>query len=348
MFLTVIFIIISLSFLVLVHELGHFLVAKKKGLLVEEFGIGFPPRIFAKKIGETEYSFNWLPFGGFVRIYGERVSALEGESKTGADIDKSRSFVHTSAWNKFMIMAAGVSINFIVGWLLLSLVFMLGSKTYVGVAETADNSPAAVSGIEGGDILIDFESSEEFVSYISLNRGSEITLNLIRSGEPYSVDVIPRVESVEGEGYLGVVLMDRGFESLGFFESLREGMVVSVLTMAEIIKAFGGLVSDLIGTGKISEGVVGPIGIFTVANQLQQLGFVYLLQLIGLISLNLAVLNIIPFPALDGGRILFLIIEKIKGSPISMKKEIIANTASFLLLIILMIIVTTRDIIKLF
>ncbi len=333
-----ILVIVGLSVLVLIHELGHFIAAKNAGLLVEEFGFGFPPRAIAWKRGETVYSINWLPFGGFVKIYGEK-----GEGKA----DK-RSFAHQSLWRRFVIIAAGISINFIFGWLLLSIVFMTGARQAVVISEVVKGSPAESVSLAANDEIVGFKTPEEFVAFTNAHRGQATTISIMHAGAAREVTVTPRKDPTPGQGALGVAVVGAGFERLGFFDSLWKGLTVSIESMGEILKAFGSLVGDLVGHAQVPENVVGPVGIFGVAGQLGSLGMVYVLQLIALISLNLAVLNFIPFPALDGGRILFLIIEKIKGSPIHAKRELWANAISFGLLVLLMIIITTRDIVRLF
>jgi len=351
--LSAIIILIGLSLLILVHELGHFIAAKKAGLLVEEFGFGFPPRIFAKKFGETEYSINWLPFGGFVRIYGERtVEAGESPKEViGKEekIDKSRSFSHQSAWKRFVIMGAGIAINFFVGWILLSLVFMIGTRPAILITEVLDNTPAFSAGLMSGDVVLGFSDDGEFISTMAGSAGEEVAFQVLRGNETVDINIVPRtVEQAGGQGALGVMIAKAGVEGQSFFTAIYSGLKMSILGMGEILRAFGSLLADLFGHASIPANIVGPVGIFGIADQLGSLGFVFLLQLIGIISLNLAVLNFIPFPALDGGRILFLIIEKIKGSPLSAKAEIWANAVSFVFLILLMVVITGRDIINLF
>lgn len=347
--LSAIIVIIGLSILVLIHELGHFIAAKNAGLLVEEFGFGFPPRLFSWKKGETRYSINWLPFGGFVKIYGEHKHTLEErERETGTKADIKRSFAHQPIWKRFVIIAAGISINFIFGWLLLSLVFMIGARQAVIISQVQPGSPAEAAQLMTGNELAGFKTPEEFVSYTSENRGKPIELRVIQGGSEKVITVTPRLETLPGEGAIGVAVVGSGFERLSFFDSLWQGLKTSIISMGEILKAFGSLLSDLVGRARVPENIVGPIGIFGIAGELGSLGIVYVLQLIALISLNLAVLNFVPFPALDGGRLLFLIIEKIKGSPIHPKREFYANAASFGFLVILMIIITARDIVRLF
>lgn len=336
--ISAILVIVGLSVLVLIHEFGHFLAAKREGLLVEEFGFGFPPRMFSIKKGETRYSFNWLPFGGFVKIYGEK----------GEGVDNNRSFAHQSFWKRFVIIGAGISINFVFGWLLMSLVFMIGARQAVIISDVQKGSPAEAVSLLAGDEIVGFKTSDEFVAFTGAHRGQVVDLKILRSGVEHDVTVTPRAQVEVGQGPLGAAVVDAGFAKLGFFESLWHGLTVSIESMGEIFKAFGSLIASIFGHATVPENVVGPIGIFGVAGQLGALGFVYVLQLIALISLNLAVLNFIPFPALDGGRLLFLLIEKIKGSPINQKREIWANGISFVFLILLMIIITSRDIIRLF
>ena len=336
-------VIIAISILILVHELGHFLVAKKFGLLVEEFGIGFPPRLFSKKIGETVYSVNLLPFGGFVKIYGEN---LETDS---ADLEKnSRAFYNQKSWRRLLVIIAGVVMNFFLGWLVMSVIFMIGAPQSLVITDVVADSPAVLAGFQPGDQLAGFKKSVEFINFIDVNKGKEITLDVIRAGENLSIQVVPRVSSPVGQGALGIAFAEAGLEKMPFFTSLWTGLKASVGIVAMIFVSLFQLLFSLFTEGRILEGFVGPIGIFGVASQAAGLGVVYLMQLIGLISLNLFVLNILPFPALDGGRMFFILLEKIKGKPLSVNFERSANAIGFLVLLFLMIAVTVRDIIKLF
>jgi len=340
-------ILIGISFLILLHEAGHFIAAKRAGLLVEEFGFGFPPRLAHKKIGETVYSLNWLPFGGFVRVHGEKTSDFEGTPEK-RPLLKERAFVYQSLWTRFIIVGAGVAVNFLLGWFLLSLTFFIGTPQSIVVTELAENTPAAEAGILEGDTLLYFADSAEFVAFINQQRGQEVILDFQRDGEVRSVSVTPRFDPPIGEGALGLAVSDFGFEGVSFVKSIWDGLVFAVTTTGEIFVALFLLVANLFQSGRIAEEVIGPIGILSFAGELGQAGYVYLIQLIALISLNLAVLNILPIPALDGGRILFLIIEKIKGAPIAPKKELAANAISFVVLFMLMIVITVRDVIRLF
>ncbi|MBI5079453.1 RIP metalloprotease RseP [Candidatus Wolfebacteria bacterium] len=346
MILGIIAVIIFLSILILVHELGHFLVAKKFGLLVEEFGFGLPPRIWGRKIGETVYSLNALLFGGFVKIFGD-----------GEVVEKPRSFPSLSLGRRAVIIAAGVLMNFLFGWLALSAVFSIGLPTAVVITETREKSPAMEIGLKPGDAIIsagadsiylngDKLNVENFIKLIDERRGKEVSLKIQRNGDTLEFNVTPRISPPIGEGALGIGLIDAGLPKKNIIISLWEGFKESIGLIKTIIVSIFGLIAKAF-IGKASfEQVTGPIGIVKIASQAGTLGFVYLLQLLALISLNLAIINILPFPALDGGRLIFLAIEKIKGSPLNNKFEKITNAVGFALLIFLMLIITIKDIVK--
>ena len=352
MFIGIIFVIIFLSILILVHELGHFLTAKKFGLLVEEFGFGLPPKIWKKKIGETVYSMNALPFGGFVKILGE-------DGANSGSREKERSFVNLSIGKRAIIIAAGVLMNFLLGWIVLSIIFMIGIPQVVLITEIKQNSPAAEISLKTGDQIIEINSvkiatdnknifgSEQVIKIINENRGKETAIKIKRNGEIIDFSVIPRINPPAGEGSLGISLIDAGLPKQNILISFWEGLKASLILIKTIALAIFDLIAKAF-IGKASlEAITGPIGIVKITSQAGSLGFVYLLQLLALISLNLAVINIFPFPALDGGRLIFLGIEKIKGSPLNHKFEKITNAIGFGLLIFLMLIITIKDIIRL-
>ena len=340
MLIGIIFVIIFLSILILVHELGHFLAAKKFGLLVEEFGFGLPPKIFAKKIGETDYSINALPFGGFVKIFGEN-------REENASISPERNFSNLKIWKRAIVLAAGVGFNFLLGWLAISLVFAIGTPSVVIITEIKKNSPAEEVGLLAGDRIADFTKVNDFIDFVNSHQGEKIKLKIEREGKTLELEAIPRKNPPIGEGSLGVGLVDAGLEKQNIFMSFWEGLKTSLNSIKTIFLAIINLIGKAF-VGKASfEQVTGPIGIVKITAQASTLGIVYLLQLLALISLNLAVINILPFPALDGGRLFFLLIEKIKGSPLDQKFEKITNAVGFAILIFLMIVITIKDIIKL-
>jgi len=348
--MVILIVIVSLSILILVHELGHFLLAKFFGVKVEEFGLGFPPRLWGKKIGETVYSLNLLLFGGFVKIFGE-----EGESETPSL--SGRRFTDQPIWRRGVIVLAGIFMNLVLGWLVLSVVFMLGSPSHLMVADVAPDSPASGAGLSRGDfilgisragkILSDPLKASDFIEFMKDVKGEQVLLKVQHQGAVKEVEVAGRQNPPAGQGPLGVSLIEAGFPAEPFFKSIGTAFTTTIKTTGLIVVAFVNLFGKIFVSPEVLETVSGPVGIFALASQAGSMGLVYLLQLMALISLNLAVLNFIPFPALDGGRFLFLILEKIKGSPISPKFQRVVNTVGFAFLIVLMVIVTVRDISRL-
>jgi regulator of sigma E protease len=336
-------VIISLSVLILVHELGHFSAAKIFGVKVEEFGLGFPPRLFGKKFGETIYSFNLLPFGGFVKIFGE-------------DSDEVRpgSFSAQPVWRRSVIILAGVLMNVVLGWLVFSAIFLIGAPNHLLIAQVSSDSPAATAGLKEGDVILEARnseaalsdpiSSEEFVNLVTAYPEETLDLEIMRGDEILQLSLAGREAPPEGQGPLGVSLVDVGFagESLG--QSLIKGFETTAATIWLVTVGFASFFVGLLTRPEVLESVAGPVGIFALSAQAGSLGLVYLFQLMAFISVNLAVLNLIPFPALDGGRFLLLIIEKIRMKPISRKVQTAVNTLGFALLLILMILITIQDI----
>ncbi len=357
--LTLIIFILVLGILILVHELGHFIAAKKNGLTVEEFGFGFPPRIFGIKRGETIYSINLLPFGGFVKILGE----------DGSEQDNPKSFSSKSAGNRSLIAASGVFMNFLLAILLLVIGFYIGlpqiiekdnealaKNVKIQIVAISNDSPAEKSGIKMGDIIKYVKSGNKNIAIneistlqenINDNKGKEITIAIQRGKEILEINAVPRINPPEGEGALGIALAKTGIISYPWYKSFWLGTKSAFIISWEIIKGFGGLLKNLITSGKIPQDISGPVGIAVLTSQAATLGFIYLLQLVAMISLNLAILNLIPFPAIDGGRHLFLGIEKIKGSKINPKIENAIHSIGLVLLLALVMLITYKDILKL-
>lgn len=370
-----ILVLVGLSILVLGHEAGHFLCAKLFGLKVDEFGFGFPPRIFAWRPvknkgtprevqGETEYSVNWLPFGGFVRISGERgefamveddpviaapeVSAHSHGLADRETADCSRLFYTQPTWKKSVIVLAGIVVNFIFGWLLVSIVLMIGTPSTLVVTGVESGSPAATVHIAAGDVVKNFTDAQSFINYVDAHRGQPTQVALLRNGKEVDVTVTPRVNVGPNEGPIGVALSQGGTAREPFFQALWDGLRTSFILAGLIFQTLWQLIKNLFVHASLLTGVVGPVGIFGIAEETGKIGAIYLVQLIGIISLNLAVVNLIPFPALDGGRFLMVIIEKIKGSAIPEKVEAWINGLGFAFLLLLMILLTIRDVRGLF
>ena len=347
----ILLIIVSLSVLILVHEMGHFASAKFFKVGVEEFGIGFPPRLFGKKYGETTYSINALPFGGFVKIAGE-----DGGAEN--EIQNSSSFSSQKTWKRTIILAAGVCMNIIAGWIIFSAVFMAGVPMKLAILEVFPDSPASTADIRANDFITsatygektlkDPVQTNEFIGLVKEAGGNPMTIELERGKETIVKTIKGRVNPPEGQGSLGIGLGEAGVAQKGFFESIWEGAKYTADVTRMIFVGFFDLIIKIFTTPDATKNVAGPVGIVMIAKQATDIGFVYFLQLLGLISVNLAVLNLLPFPALDGGRILVLFIEKIKGSPVSLRAQSWINMAGFFFLIALMLFVTFQDVTKLF
>jgi regulator of sigma E protease len=345
-----ILVVVGLSLLILGHEAGHFLVAKAFGLKVDEFGFGFPPRITAWKKGETEYSLNWLPFGGFVKISGERgeFAIVDGEHAKTANADSSRLFFAQPAWKKSAIVLAGVGTNFILGWLLISAVLAIGVPKTLVISGTQPDSPAAQVGFQPGDVVKDFKDSQSFIDYVNQHKGQAITIAVIRNNKEIDLTATPRTQVAEGQGALGVELAQGGAERENVLSAVWDGLQAAGQLSWLTILAFYDLIRQLFVHATLPAGVVGPVGIFGIAEETGKIGLTYLLQFIGIISINLMVVNLIPFPALDGGRFVMVIIEKIKGSAVPEKVETYINGIGFALLLTLMVLLTVRDVRGLF
>ena len=354
--LIIVLVIIGLSLLILGHEAGHFFVAKLFGLKVDEFGIGFPPRITAKKFGDTEYSINWLPFGGFVRISGERgefeVIDPEGGAPEPAitatpqttDADNGRLFYNQPAWKKSLIVLAGVFMNFILGWLLIAVVFMIGVPQTLVISGTQAGSPAAAAGIQAGDVVKGYTDAQSFINYIDANKGQQVTITVIRNDKDISYTMTPRVNAPADQGALGVALEEGGAARENFFKALWDGLQDAAIISWLTLQAFYELLKQIFVHASIPADVVGPVGIFGIAEETGHIVLTYLLQFLGIISINLMIVNCIPFPALDGGRFLVVLFEKIKGSALPYKVEAWINGVGFALLLLLMVVLTVRDI----
>ncbi|MGE5426209.1 MAG: RIP metalloprotease RseP [Bacillota bacterium] len=378
---TALIFIAVLSVLVFGHEFGHFWTARKLGAKAEEFGFGFPPRAIgfykdvsghwrrftgSKPLEElpagqepagTVYSLNWLPIGGFVRIKGEN-----GEGKQDPD-----SFASKSLGRRAIILSAGVAMNIILAAFLLSIGYMIGmpqaledagpsariTKAEVVIVDVVADSPADKAGLKSGDIIASVGGSSvdshSRLQELVAERGGQETEFLIISGkEQREATITPVTLESTGKPGIGVSVYASGTVRYPFFMAIWQGIRTTVLMFWAIIVAFWGLIRGLfMGMGAGGQ-VAGPVGIATLTGQVASLGFAYLLQFMALLSLNLALINILPFPALDGGRLFFLLIERFIGKPVRQSVEALIHTIGFWLLILLIIFVTYKDIVRLF
>lgn len=367
--MSILLFIVILLVLIVVHEYGHFIVAKKSGIRVDEFGIGFPPRAFTymRKNG-TDYTINWLLFGGFVRIFGENPNE---ESLTGPDSE--RSFSNKPKLIRAGVLVAGVVMNMLLAWVLLSAIFMVGTdialddtnisdaqNVHLIVADVFPGSPAEGTGLIPGDTILslraDGESAmtytpEAISTFIAEHADEPFTMRVERGGEDIEVTLSAEKGFAPGEPDRRVIGIAMGLvghvQYLNPFKALYEGGVLlkdlTVLVWNGLSHFFAGLLTF---SADFSE-VAGPIGIVGVVGQAAGLGITSLLFLVALISVNLAIINILPIPALDGGRLLFLLIEAFKGSPVDPKIANRIHGIFFALLIALILAVSYFDIARL-
>lgn len=384
--ITIIVFLLVLSVLVLVHELGHFVSAKIFKIRVDEFGLGFPPRaigwyrnVFGKwtnvkgaksfeelseseneslrpKKGSTIYSLNSLPLGGFVKIKGEN----------GDDSNDKDSFGAKKIWQRAVVLVAGVFMNIVLAWVLFSVGYMLGlpqttddlganaivSNQAVSVSAVLQNSPAEKAGIEAGYTIISVAGIEtntdiSLQEIIADKAGQELDFIVVNNdNEELSLKIVPEISGERA--LIGVNIYSSAKVRYPFFNALIEGAKTTGWVLKQIFVSFANLFKDLFSGTNVGDQFAGPVGIANITGQAARMGFVYLLQFMALLSLNLAVINILPFPALDGGRLLFLLIEKIKGRPVKKEIENLLNNLGFILLMILIVFITIKDVVKLF
>ncbi len=359
--MTIITFFIVISFLIFVHELGHFLAAKKSGVRVDEFSIGFPPRVWSFRRGETLYSLNLIPFGGYVKIFGENP---DNDSLSGPD--KERSFINKKRHLQAFILVAGVLMNILTAWILLSASYTFGLyKTSaqkneglsVIVTGVIKDSPAYNAGLQQGDFLVSVYQEKEVpdsipfdISHIresiQKSQGNDIVVTYKRNDTLGSTTLKARQEN--GTYIIGVSMADISQTKLPFYKAV----FVGALTTYDLFKQTTVGTLDFFGNALTFRAnlkdVSGPVGIAGYLNEARELGFSTLLTFVAMISINLAVINLLPFPALDGGRLLVVLIESLVRKPIKPSIINTINVLGFMFLMGLMLAVTVSDILKLF
>lgn len=342
-----------LMVLVLAHELGHFIMARKAGCRVEEFAFGFPPRIFSFMYNGTRFSFNALPIGGYVKIEGEDME----EKEPGPN-----SFGSKSAGWRIVILVSGVLMNVALAVLLLSIQAGVGVPTAVTnenmgkisniktyIVDVDDGSPAEAVGFQALDRIVRIGEEENPVietvqRMVSASAGQEILIEVEREGTHLSLSIIPRVDPPEDEGALGVALQEVGLEQVVWWKIPAAGATRTWHMLTAIVTQFGIILKRLVLEGTTGGVLTGPVGIAIYTSEATSLGLSYVLDFAALISLNLAIINILPFPALDGGRILFVMLEVIFRRRVPAQIERMTHMTGFVLLIALLIFITFKDI----
>jgi len=361
MLITLIIFFVILLALVLSHEAGHFFSALFFGIKVEEFGFGIPPRMFGVRSKKgILYSFNWLPLGGFVKITGE----------DGGESQDSSHFSNKSSWVQTAVLASGVFMNLVLAYVIFSAVAMMGTfesvedkdialypDAKVMIVETAPNSPAGTAKIEAGDVINNMVSGADSVTpktidetqkFIEAHKGKEILVVILRGKTEFQTTIVPRADPPAGEGPLGIALSLVRIRKIPFYLAPIEGAQIMWNATTATLQGFWMLIGSLTTGGGEAVQVSGPVGIYNLTGQATSMGFSVLLTFIALLSINLAIINILPIPGLDGGRLLFVIIEAIRGKKISVNISSAAHGLGLALLIALILFITFNDIKALF
>ena len=352
--------------LVLVHELGHFVVAKRAGITVEEFGIGFPPRIGSFMYRGTRYSLNWIPLGGFVKMLGEdgdvEVQRLRESGLNEAEVEQAMAgaFNRRPVWVRVGVLLAGVVMNFVLAAALFAIAFSMPTQVGEGpltVTEIQAGSPAEGS-LEVGDVITGvngrtFERSAELTDYVAERGGTEVTLDVERAGEPIEIDIVPRVVTAEdrasGIGPIGFAydparIAEEPSVVDGPIDAVARGTVAAWTIAIQIPGGLADAVGGLIGLNPEAPDARGPIGIAQETGRILEAPLVSQLLFVGLLSVNLAVLNVLPFPPLDGGRIAVVLVEAVRRRRLPAEREALIYLAGFAVLMALVILISINDI----
>jgi regulator of sigma E protease len=353
MITTIIIFLAVLSVLVIAHEWGHYAAAKKMGMKVEEFGLGFPPRLFKWKGKDGMiWSINLIPLGGFVKIKGE-----SGEHKDAKD-----SFAKKSIPARIFVLSAGVMMNLVLAAVMLSVALAIGTPTIVEdgapkgaivtgeaiqILELVEEGPADVAGIELGDKVISVDGAAQSSAEglrDTLGEGGTFSMEILRGEETVTLEVTSTyLEEAEAEA-VGILVLDTANVRYPVYLAPIKGVELTAYYTKEITVAFVEIIGDLITRDEIEADLAGPVGIATITGEIAARGIAPLLQFMAILSMNLAVLNILPFPALDGGRIGFALLEAVRRKPTSPEFEAIVHNLGFLVLILLIVFVTYKDI----
>ena len=340
--------VVALSILVLVHEFGHYFAAKITGVKVEEFGLGLPPRIFGKKIGETVWSLNWLPIGGFCRLYGE-----DG-NKQGR-----RAFNNKNPWQKGLIVLGGVLMNLVLAVVIFSTVYTImgvpKETDRVKIIGVAQGSPAQEAGLKEDDWIkkvgeVEIKKGAELTQEVEKYKGEEINLYINREGQDIALSVQVREKAPEGEGLMGIVISNTEMEKVAWWQfykgigaGFREAYFWGEIIFSGVAKMVGSLF-----VGDVPKDVSGPLGIFEATSSIRSnQGLLAVIHFFGIVSVNLAVVNVLPFPALDGGRIIFVLYEIIFRKRANEKFEVAVNNLGMLILLTLLLLITVGDVSRL-
>lgn len=363
MLLTIIIFLIILSVLVLIHEAGHFIVAKLLKIKVEEFGFGLPPRVFGIKYGETLYSLNWLPIGGFVKLYGEDEAgagkpSLKVKSSKLKVKDEGRAFYARPVWQRALVVVAGVFMNFALAVVIISVLFSVVGIAVGGdkviVTQLINGAPAEKAGLRTGDTIeyignVKITNPNQLVEVTKNHLGEKLTLRIeTKNNVQRTLEITPRKTYPSDQGPMGVAISQNIINvKYPWYKAPFVGTKEALKQSYAIGSGLFGVVYNLVTKGSVPQGVAGPVGIAQLtgifcANISSCLSFT------GLLSLNLAILNILPIPALDGGRFFFILIEAVTRRKVNQKVESYAHAIGMVILLTLIALITIHDLIRVF
>ena len=349
MILTLIYFVLILGVIVLVHEFGHFFFAKLFGIYVYEFSIGMGPKIFGwkSKKGETDYSIRAIPIGGYCSLAGENL-----DSDDAAKIPKDRRLQSKKVWQRFLVMFFGAGNNFLLALVILFTIALgwgaVSSDAII--SELVKDNPAEQAGLLVGDKIVKInnnkvKSNDDVSLYIQIEKKDKpITFTVLRDGKEVEIDVTPVKEEVDGTTIYRIGVISEGKVQHGIKAAIKYTFTKFGALFRQMIITLKGLFQGGLSVKQLS----GPVGIYKIVGTQAESGIQNVLYLIALLSVNVGFINLLPFPAFDGGRILFLVIEKIKGSPVKAETENMIHTIGFMILLALMIYITFNDILKLF
>lgn len=357
MFITILSFLLILSILVLIHELGHYLVARKFGIKVEEFGLGFPPRVWGKRIGETLYSINALPIGGFVKLYGEDDA---GSGKIGAHKeikkDLDRAFFARPIWQRALVVVAGVTMNFILAVGIVTYLFSTEGipkpSDNVQITEIVKGSPAETAGLRKGDIVqkigsAQIKDTQSLITETRKNLGKKTQITVLRKNQLEILNVIPRKKSPPNQGPIGIAIsQDVKMIKYPFPQSLYYGFKQALNDSWLTVVGFKNVLVDIFTRFTVPQGVAGPIGMAQLTGEFVRVGPAAVLSLMYMLSLSLAVLNILPIPALDGGRFFFILVEAVTRRKVHPRFEAYAHMVGIVLLLSFLALVSYKDILR--